>query len=469
MMLGWVLSLLVLVALVYGCRPLDRWRLRHMPGPSQLWLVGNLTALARKGDYVYYTELHKRFGAIFKVWTLGNVVVVATPALCRQLLLRNSARFTMPNLFARGKDYDFQEAGLFLLRGEKARTIRSAWHPMFHSGTLEGLTDMMHKAAAATVQRMAAAARSKEPINAEALLSVMSQQIVTAAAFGVDITDANTVLQEVSGKPYTVSKLTDDMRTFFRTFANPKSIYFQLATLIPIAVPLWRLLANWMPDQVHRAALDVRSRVIPFVEGLIREHTAAVAGQEIDAKASGEMDGRSGVAAGSFLDLLVRTRHRSTGAPLSDLEICVQVVSMIVVGQESVTNAISFCMYLLALHPDKADKLAAEIRGQPSNPDYTSLTEGFPYTEAVIQEALRLLPTGTTAMRQTDRDLILEGYKVPKGTRVMASIYAVHHDENVWPHAESFIPERHLSEDAVGAPTQPYAWLGFGDGTRSQS
>ncbi|KAK9803714.1 hypothetical protein WJX73_005339 [Symbiochloris irregularis] len=70
-------------------------------------------------------------------------------------------------------------------------------------------------------------------------------------------------------------------------------------------------------------------------------------------------------------------------------------------------------------------------------------------------------------MREADKDVELAGYKVSKGTRLMVATYAIQHDESVWPDAEAFIPERHLSSDAVGAPTQPHAWLGFGDDTRS--
>ena len=54
------------------------------------------------------------------------------------------------------------------------------------------------------------------------------------------------------------------------------------------------------------------------------------------------------------------------------------------------------------------------------------------------------------------------GYKIAKGTRLMAPIYALHHDQELWPRAEEFMPERHLSDDAEGAPTQPHAWFGFG-------
>ena len=54
------------------------------------------------------------------------------------------------------------------------------------------------------------------------------------------------------------------------------------------------------------------------------------------------------------------------------------------------------------------------------------------------------------------------GYKIPKGTRVLVALYALHHNAEVWPDPESFIPERHLGEGAAGAATQPHAWLPFG-------
>lgn len=60
---------------------------------------------------------------------------------------------------------------------------------------------------------------------------------------------------------------------------------------------------------------------------------------------------------------------------------------MVSVGLETTSSALSFAMYLLAQNPDKAEKLAAEIRAHPQrNPDFTSLTEGFPYAEAVVRE-----------------------------------------------------------------------------------
>ena len=39
-------------------------------------------------------------------------------------------------------------------------------------------------------------------------------------------------------------------------------------------------LANFLPDRAHAANLDSRSRLIPFVKTLVRNHTDALAAQQ---------------------------------------------------------------------------------------------------------------------------------------------------------------------------------------------
>ncbi|KAK9795198.1 hypothetical protein WJX73_004568 [Symbiochloris irregularis] len=469
MILAWFLVLPLLAFVVYGFRPLDRWRLKHIPGPAQLWLVGNLPGFAKYGDFEFFHRLHKQYGNVFKVWALGNNVVAASPELCRQILLQNQLRFPVGNLFA-GEMHEFESANiLFHQKLDKVRAMRNAWHPMSYSGSLENFVGLMHRAADKAVQRLSAVIDSKEAINAHMVLSAMTIQVIAAAAFGVDVSDPDTVLRELNGTPYTVAELLKDMRMVFKVTNNPNCIYTQLGLLLPFAAPLWRLLANVFPNENHAKALDLRTRLVPFAKALVADQTAAVAEQDDTIKAfqpGGDGTKRKGVAAGSFIDILVRSKQHATMS-LTDTEIANQVYLMLLAGFETTANALSFTVYCLAQHPDKAEKLAAEIHSQPENPDYTTLTEGFPYTDACIREGMRLYPPGTIVGRVAAKDMDLGGYKVPKGTNLIGPIYAIHHDESVWPQAEAFLPERHLSDDAVGAPTCPHAWLGFGEGARS--
>lgn len=52
-----------------------------------------------------------------------------------------------------------------------------------------------------------------------------------------------------------------------------------------LAEPLWQLLANLLPNQSHATALDLRTRLIPFVKSLLAAQAAVAAGKEDTIKA----------------------------------------------------------------------------------------------------------------------------------------------------------------------------------------
>ena len=77
-----------------------------------------------------------------------------------------------------------QQQALVCCRGERARTIRSAWQPMSFTGTLEGFVGIMNQAADRAVQQLAAAAKGEDAVNVANVLSALSMQVIASAAFG---------------------------------------------------------------------------------------------------------------------------------------------------------------------------------------------------------------------------------------------------------------------------------------------
>ncbi|PAV85260.1 hypothetical protein WR25_18536 [Diploscapter pachys] len=72
----------------------------------------------------------------------------------------------------------------------------------------------------------------------------------------------------------------------------------------------------------------------------------------------------------------------------------------------------------------------------------------LPYVNAVINETQRLanlLPMNL--MHETVRDVEINGYKLEKGTTVVAQISTVMYDEETFPDAYSFKPERFIDEN----------------------
>jgi cytochrome P450 len=71
----------------------------------------------------------------------------------------------------------------------------------------------------------------------------------------------------------------------------------------------------------------------------------------------------------------------------------------------------------------------------------------LPYTLAVLEEAMRLLPPVPITARMATEQTNIGGYEVNKGELAMISIYNIHRHPQFWPDAKMFKPERFLPEN----------------------
>ncbi|PNG89510.1 Cytochrome P450 78A4, partial [Tetrabaena socialis] len=81
-------------------------------------------------------------------------------------------------------------------------------------------------------------------------------------------------------------------------------------------------------------------------------------------------------------------------------------------------------------------RLLAEIDSVlgPDRPPSESDLPLLPYTEAVVNEAMRLFPPAHATTREVgDAPVEVGGLTVPARTPVLLSIYSAHHDPHLWP------------------------------------
>ncbi|SFO59121.1 MULTISPECIES: cytochrome P450 [Actinomadura] len=129
--------------------------------------------------------------------------------------------------------------------------------------------------------------------------------------------------------------------------------------------------------------------------------------------------------------------------------------------------AISWTLYLLARHPDAAERATAEVDevlGDRPAPDYGDLRK-LARLDAVVKEAMRLYPPGPYGAREATEDLRLGEYTVPAGTTIFYPFWAVHMNPEYWPDPERFDPGRFTPEASAGRPR--LAYIPFGLGPRS--
>jgi len=81
----------------------------------------------------------------------------------------------------------------------------------------------------------------------------------------------------------------------------------------------------------------------------------------------------------------------------------------------------------------------------------------LPYTEATICELLRITsfaPIGL--MHRVLEDTESNGFRIRKGTLVLANLYSAHYNPDKWNHPELFRPERFLSPTGEKIKNPPY-------------
>ncbi|PIN18686.1 Cytochrome P450 CYP4/CYP19/CYP26 subfamily [Handroanthus impetiginosus] len=137
-------------------------------------------------------------------------------------------------------------------------------------------------------------------------------------------------------------------------------------------------------------------------------------------------------------------------------------------GHESTAVAASWCLMLLALHPQWQDRIRAEMAqvfcsGSGLDPD--SLHKLKTVT-MVIQEVLRLYPPAAFVSREALQETQIGQIVVPKGVCLWTLIPTLHRDPNIWgPDVNEFNPKR-FANGISNACKLPQVYIPFGLGPR---
>ncbi len=87
---------------------------------------------------------------------------------------------------------------------------------------------------------------------------------------------------------------------------------------------------------------------------------------------------------------------------MSDVEIRDELLTLLVAGHETTATALSWAMERLTRHPEKLERLRAEVEdGEDA------------YLTATIQETLRLRPVIVIVVRKLTEAVELGGYELP--------------------------------------------------------
>ena len=150
---------------------------------------------------------------------------------------------------------------------------------------------------------------------------------------------------------------------------------------------------------------------------------------------------------------------------MSDRQLRDEVFTLIVAGHETTASALSWTWYLIAQHPQVAERLRAEADAASDTERARPMPARFAYAQQVIDESLRLYPPGWLLTRRARAAASIAGVDVAAGDDILISPYLVHRHPAYWPDAARFDPDRFTPSGAAGRSR--FCYLPFGLGPRA--
>lgn len=219
--------------------------------------------------------------------------------------------------------------------------------------------------------------------------------------------------------------------------------YFDYRIHQPLSAP------TWLPTPRNLRFRRQRRRLVKLVRGIIAER-----------RRNGD-----GSARDDFLGRLMAARDEETGEAMSDRQLQDEVMTILLAGHETTAATLTFTFHLLAGHAEVAAELHRELDAVlGGRPPATEDLPRLPYTKAVVEESMRLMPPAWIIERRATADDRIGEFDLPRGSVALMSQWITHRHPRFWPEPESFKPERFLGDASRGR--HRFAYFPFGGGER---
>jgi cytochrome P450 len=361
----------------------------------------------RKAQWLMDT-CQARFGDMFtlKMANEGEWVVTSDPGVIKQAFTGDPSKLhagEANQILLPVLGYN----SVLLLDDERHLSERKLLLPPFHGARMQRYGELMGRVAAEEIERWPLG----EPYPLRPRMQALTLEIILRAVFGI-----------VEGPR--MELLRERLRHFLDLSTSPLNM---------------AILGALGSERFQRFPLFRRE--MDAVDAPVYEEIAQRRG-------AGDLAGREDI-----MSLLLQATH-DDGAPMSDVEVRDELMTLLVAGHETTANALSWAIERLCRHPEKLARLRDEVAAGEEV-----------YLKAVVQETLRLRPVISIVLRKLQEPMEFGGRLLPAGASIVPSIYLVQRRADIYSRPDEFIPERFIEAEGGKAPGT-YTWIPFGGGVR---
>lgn len=386
-------------------------------------LVGVLPDLVRHPAEFFRKAMREHDGGGVLRFNLGagSVYLATRPEHVEHVVINNAANYWKGPIAQRIK-FAFGE-GVLLAEGERWKQLRRLQQPVFSPKRLRTLIPLMSSTISRRLAMWEAAAASGRPMDVAHEMRRLTMQVATTAMFARDISD------ELS------DRIADAFEVFMRHVPLRFFTYF---------------LPEWVPLPGQRGAKQAIAEVQDIIRALVDERR----------RAPGDR--------GDLLSLLIdATDNERAGSSQAEVQqpLIDHIMTTLFGGYETTATGLTWLWIALSRQPEIARRITDEVDRVigPGEINHDGL-EQLTYTDMVVTESLRVYPPFWGGFRTAYRDDVIEGVRIPAGSSIILSAYAIQRDPRIWANPDTFDPERFRD----GAPSHHrFAYFPFGIGPRT--
>jgi cytochrome P450 len=400
------------------------------PGPTGLAAKKFILDSAR--DFMKpMCDLALEYGEVASTYSRGrNLVIVSGYEQARHVLVTNQDNYR------KGMEYELLRIilgeGLLTSEGEVWRRQRRLVQPMFAKRHLSDFTGHMTSATRDALEGdLFGPVADGEVIDVNEAMMALTLDVVGRALFGADLSG------ETARR---VGPAMNDVLTLGTRMVRRPATYAM--SLLP--------------------GMNLEKAISYNPEGRRFQRSLAELRKVID-EVLAERDSQTDT--GEDLVGLMLSARDENGERMSRQQIGDELMTFMLAGHETTSNALSWTWRWLSTNPDARERLLDEVDTTLGDrvPTMADL-ELLPWTRACIEEAMRINPPVWMVGRRALADDEIGGYHVPAGSGVMILITMIHRDPKIWPNPEGYDPRRFLPENLKSRPR--HAYLPFGGGRR---
>nr|XP_016942919.1 probable cytochrome P450 4e1 isoform X1 [Drosophila suzukii] len=414
--------------------------LNKFQGPSMLPLVGNAHQMGSTPTEIlnrFFGWWHEYEKDNFRYWIgFYSNIMVTSPKYMEFIL-------SSQTLISKSDVYDLTHPwlglGLLTSTGSKWHKHRKMITPAFHFNILQDFHDVMNENSSKFIDKLKKAADGDNIFDFQEEAHYLTLDVICDTAMGVSINAmenrSSSVVQAFKDITYMIK-----MRAF-----NPwkrNEFLFRFAPEYP----------------AYRRTLKT-----------LQDFTNEIIAKRIEARNAGaesiSQEDEFSRKKMSFLDTLLSSTV--DGRPLTSQELYEEVSTFMFEGHDTTTSGVGFAVYLLSRHQDEQKKLFGEQcdvmgdLGIGRDATFQEISQ-MKYLDLFIKEAQRLYPSVPFIGRYTEKDYIIDGDLVPKGTTLNLGLLMLGYNDRVFKDPHKFRPDRFDLEKPG-----PFEYVPFSAGPRN--